>query len=129
MKQRLLFLAVFLSFQTLAQKEDLDAKQKGFSNLTQSGKIFQVEVRPADKDLHVFITGQEAASIKLEDSVVEATLGSGPNAKKYIAQKVKDAETGRFYYRIQNAPEATAPLKLQIQSGDNKENFTFPPPK
>lgn len=120
---------IFSAGLALAQTEDLDAKQKGFLDLTQSGKIFQVQLRPKAKDLHVFVTGIEAAAVKMEDSTIEATIGVGNQARKVIAEKVKDPETGKTYYRLANTQNTTEPLKLKIQSGDSQESFNFPPPK
>lgn len=123
-----IWILIFSSALALAQTEDLDARQKGFSDLTQSGKIFQVQLRPNAKDLHVFVTGIEAASVKVDDSQIEATLGVGSRARKVTAEKVQDPVTGKTYYRLHNTQSNNEPLKLKVQSGEVQESFNFPPP-
>jgi len=127
MKHWIIFVMIF-TFSTLsyAQKEDLDAMQKGFSNTTQSGKIFQVQLQPTSKELHLFITGLDSGKVKWDDTTVEASFGMGKNKKVLIAEKVKDPETGKPYYRLRNLENSPENLNLNIRSGGSIESFSFP---
>lgn len=126
MKHWFVTVILLFTYNAIGQTEDLDASQKGFSNLTQAGKLFQVEVRPADKHLHLFLSGVSSGEVKLNEATVEASIGVGEGRKTIVAKKTKDPKTGRFYYKIKK--QGKKPFKLKIRSGDLSEELSFPPP-
>lgn len=126
MKHWIVTVVFLFSCNAIGQTEDLDANQKGFSNLTQAGKLFQVEIKPTEKDLQLFLTGVGVGGVQIKDATVEASIGSGDNQTTYYAQKVKDPKSGRFFYKLKK--RGKKPLRLKIRSGDNTEDFSFPPP-
>ncbi len=126
MKHWVLGMAVLFSFNAVGQTEDLDANQKGFSHLTQSGKLFQVEIKPTDKHLHLFLTGVSAGALRFDETTVEASIGLGDAKRTFLAEKTKDPKTGQHYYKIRKHEKK--PFQLKIQSGDQSEVLNFPPP-
>lgn len=126
MKHWIFAALIGLSINLFAQTEDLDANQKGFTNTTQAGKLFQLKVHPTDKHLHLFVTGVTAGELKLDDATIEASIGTGNAKKTFFAEKTQDPKTGKFFYKLKK--QGTEPLNLKIQSEGKSENFTFPPP-
>ena len=118
------FLALFVSavvgFTASAQNPKGDAPpelhRKGFQQLEQSGKLFTVRLQPKDKELRLFVVGNEAARIDLEEFTVHAKWIRGEKESKLKVEPVGE------YFRLHQAPEGPGNLEITLKPKKEKEH-------
>ena len=109
----------------VAQTEDLDMHNKGFTNLTQAGKLFTVTADPKDTIFEIFVSGKDAAKIDFDKTQVQAEYGFGSEKKTVILSKGTDEETGKTVYLLKKRKGGYNNLNLNIRSGGQSESVTF----
>ncbi|MEO0334877.1 MAG: hypothetical protein AAF202_00675 [Pseudomonadota bacterium] len=116
---------LFLSPLALAQTEDLDGHNKGFTNLTQAGKLFTVTADPQDTLFRFFVSGKEAAKVDFNKTEVVAEYGLGEDKTTVVLTKVKD-KSGETFFTLDKPKGDLKDLNLEVQSGDRSEKINFP---
>jgi hypothetical protein len=114
-----------LSSFAFGQTENLDADNKGFTNLTHAGKLFQVTADPSDAVFNFFVVGKEAAKIDFNKTEVIAEYGLGDDKTTVVLTKVKDAN-GETHFELEKPKGEFKDFNLEIQSGDRSEKIAFP---
>lgn len=110
----------------LAQQVDLDAEQKGFANLTRSGRLLNVVIQPQDAYFKIFVTGREAATVNMEEAEVEFSYGSADDRRQAQVKTITDPKTGQTYYLIDRKKEPYEDVQLKVRSGSTTEEFILP---
>ena len=118
-------LSLGLSGFLFAQTEDLDMTNKGFNNLTQAGKLFQVTADPKDSIFRFFVSGNESAKVDFNKTEITAEYGLGDKKTKVVLTKVKDKD-GETYFTLEKPKDQMQDLNLEIKSGDQSEKISFP---
>ena len=109
-----------------AQKEDPDRKQKGFTDLSNSGKLISMVIEPAGNQLKIYLTGKKTAQIKMHEAVVEASYFVGGQQKTLVVQRQTDAKSRKSFYLIDKFDANMKDLKINVKAGDHKESFDLP---
>jgi hypothetical protein len=85
------------------------------------GQIFKILIRPAGKQLEVFVTGKRALDVEMSEV--------GLTAKVHMGDKVIVIPTSRVADRftLEALPRGTAgsKLRIRVQQGDLSEDFEY----
>jgi hypothetical protein len=124
---RLWILTIFISpMSTNAQTYDADAHQKGFSTLTQSGKMLNLVITPKSNSVRLDVVGREAAGLHLDDGAVFVSYGADKNKRQINVVRLKDSKTGKEYYEFDRPSTPLLNLQIDVKSKAAKEKFIVP---
>jgi hypothetical protein len=126
LKKLILVILSSLSLQVWAQPEDPDARQKGFTDLQNSGKLISMVIEPKGNQLRIYLTGKKAAAIKMENAKVEASYFIGGQKKSLTVQRQVDPQSKRSYYVIDKFEPAMKNLKINVTTDKHSESFDLP---
>lgn len=125
MKALLLLLIGLVGFSVFAQREDLDAKNKGLAP-GNTGKMLSMVIEPQDNQLKIFLTGKQAADFKVEDAQVEASYYVGKERRSVVVKRQTDSKTKRPYFVIDKVDPKMRDLQIDVKAGKHSESFKLP---
>lgn len=117
---------IFAAGTAQAQFDGPEAKEKGFENLQNSGKLVSMVLEPAGDQLKIFLTGRKAAAIKMDEATVEVSYFLGGKKTSMIVQRQTDSKSKRPYYLIENIDSSLKDLRIDVKAGEHKESFHVP---
>lgn len=121
-----ILLSSFVVVTAQAQREDLDAKNKGLDP-GNTGKMVSMVIEPSgNNQLKIFLTGKQAADFRVEDATVEASYYVGKERRTLAVKRQTDAKTKRPYFVIDKVDPKMKNLKLDVKSGKHSESFDLP---
>lgn len=122
-KLGILLISLFLFQNSLAGQEDklgpLVNEQHIPPGLTQNGKLINVKLVPADKQLKIYLIGKDVGGVEMNQGSLEAYLQIGQQEKRVELSKKQD------YYLLNQLPKGQMRIEFQSSDQKQKENFHF----
>ncbi len=118
-----LLISLVLINNSLAGQEDklgpLINEQHLPPGLTQNGKLINVKLVPADKQLKIYLIGKDVGGIETNQGSLEAYLQIGQQEKRIEISKKQD------HYLLNQLPKGQMRIEFRSSDQKQKENFHF----
>jgi len=96
----------------------LPAQSVPFKEFSQQGNLFSIKIIPAGKETHLYLVGNDAASVKFEKLSVVGRIKIGENEKVIQFHKDKD-----YFTTDEIVHGHTLHLKAKDEETQNSEEF------
>jgi len=126
MKHVLLFLAMACYTSADAQFDGQEAEQKGFADLTRSGKLIQLKMQSEPKQMTFTFSGNDLGTAKIVEGGVEASFELGGVTKTVRLSRVGSKSSSKYRLRTQDIPTEKFRLKVKTSKGEDVFDINKP---
>lgn len=119
----ILLIGILLVQLSFAGQEDklgpLENQQHLPPGLMQNGKLINVQLVPANKQLKIYLIGKDVGGIEVNQGSLEAYIQIGQQEKRIELSKKQD------YYLVNQSPKGQMRIEFRSSDQKQKENFHF----